>query len=53
MCSKLFRPTPPCLKNAPAIGVIERHPLHIHKEGTFAFLATVHSSKADIAVLVT
>jgi hypothetical protein len=28
MCSKLFLPPPPALKNAPAIGVTERHPLH-------------------------
>ena len=43
MCSKLFLPPPPCPKNAPAIGVTERHPPPTHTE-IFAFLATVQLS---------
>lgn len=44
MCSKLFLPPPPSLKNAPAIGVTEQPP-----PPKFAFLDTLQLSQAVIS----
>lgn len=41
MCSKLFFPPPPSLKNAPAIGVTEQPP------PKFAFLDALQLSQPD------
>lgn len=52
MCSQLFLPPPPCLKNAPSICITEKD-THTPTHRIFAFPNALQSPKVDIVILVT